>query len=112
MAASIDERPFFRVTPDPTAGVIVLEGELDMAGTAEVSAAIEDVADTSAGPVLLDCRGVTYLDSSGIQVISRARARLAHDGRTLLLRGLTGSPARVLELCGLLDWIEPSADAP
>jgi anti-anti-sigma factor len=53
--------------------------------------------------VVLDLAGVTFLDSSGIAFLVRAR-RLHHGaGRELAVVGVQGQPAKVLELTGLDD---------
>lgn len=52
---------------------LVLSGEIDVALTAELTEAISE-AEHSAGPVEIDARHVTFMDSSGVALL----ARLAH----------------------------------
>jgi anti-sigma B factor antagonist len=78
-----------------------IAGEVDLASgqvfRAGLSAAIED----SAGAVVLDLGQVTFIDSSGIEQLVRAREEAR--GR-LRVCALHPSVRRVLEMTALLDW--------
>ena len=58
---------------------------------------------------MLDLSGVTFLDSTGIGVLVRARNRLLAAGGELILRSPSGIVRDVLEIVGLGDWIETVA---
>ena len=69
--------------------VLALGGDLDLRGTTVLDPEIERA---SAGPgartVVLDLRGVRFVDSSGLRCILLAQAALARAGRRLaLVRG-------------------------
>lgn len=61
---------------DTTETVITLDGELDMSGTewflARVAAGLRKQA--GAGSLVVDARGLTFMDSSGLRSLLRARA--------------------------------------
>jgi anti-sigma B factor antagonist len=56
------------VVPDGDSVAIRLSGELDLATAPEVDAAFADVAQRSV-PVILDLRGLQFMDSRGIRML-------------------------------------------
>lgn len=81
-----------------TDGVLVVQGDIDMAGGPIVEAAIlEHENDT---PVVLDVAGVSFIDSSGLRSLLAA-SRRAHERQThVVLRGMGPEVARLLEITG------------
>ena len=81
---------------------IVLKGELDHHGAREIAGQL-DRAVESALPLrlVLDWSGVTFMDSSGIAVVMRARQRMRELGGSVVLRGASPQPRKVLEAAGL-----------
>jgi len=55
--------------------------------------------------LLVDCRDLTFLDSSGIAVLVEVREQLEAAGYNMLLVNVSGPPRRVLEVLGLTDWL-------
>jgi anti-sigma B factor antagonist len=85
--------------------VLVLSGELDLAGSEQFSEALAWTVERGRGDVVLDCAELTFMDSTAIHLIGRARASLAAEDRTLTLERTQRSCRRALELCGLSDWL-------
>lgn len=56
--------------------------------------------------LLLDLGGVQYLDSTGVGAIIRIAQALRKKGARLRVRGLAGTPRRVLEMSNILPLIE------
>jgi anti-sigma B factor antagonist len=86
------------------AGVAV-RGELELATAAELSAALDDAIRESEGPFVIDLTNVSFLDSSGIACLMRARALLGRDERELGLICPPGSARRALELTGVDELV-------
>jgi anti-anti-sigma factor len=75
-----------------------LLGEFDLAGAELVEAAIARTR--GAERLVIDLRGLTFIDSTGIQVLLRANLTAKEDGTELLVvRG----PRAVARLFGLLE---------
>ncbi len=55
------------------------------------------------GAFVLDLSELSFLDSSGLHALLRARAYLAREDRTLVLVCPRGPARRVLDLAGVLD---------
>jgi anti-sigma B factor antagonist len=79
-------------------------GELDLATVAPLLAALEDIE--NAGRLVLDLRGLTFLDSSGLRMLVSLHRRSQRDGFQLMLVA-PGAPAdRAIQLSGL-DHVLP-----
>ena len=52
-------------------------------------------------PIILDLSGLTFMDSSGIAVVMRARQRMRALGGSIVLRNAGPQPRKVLEAAGL-----------
>ncbi|MFB6633616.1 STAS domain-containing protein [Streptomyces sp. NPDC056362] len=84
---------------DSQCTVIAVAGELDLTSCP----VLEDAAcQAMAGgmPLRLDMAGVTFMDSSGLNLLLMLRRRLMEGGGRLELTGVGEAPMRVLTLTG------------
>lgn len=98
------ERPFR--TEAMVAGddvVVAVEGELDIATVAQVTAVVEDAiaARGGAGHLLLDLSGVAFVDSSGLTTLVKANRRAGEEGMSFAIRSPSDRVRRTLELTRL-----------
>lgn len=94
--------------------VLTLSGELDLSGEQEVVAALAEVV-RGESIVVIDLRGLTFIDSSGIRALIDALRRCAEARCALYLVPGTAEVQRVLALCGIdehFNLLEDPADAP
>ena len=63
---------------------VVVRGEVDMATAPQLRDALVALVDGGATRITLDCRGLEFLDSSGIGVLIAVRKRLGDDGSLTL----------------------------
>ena len=93
----------FRVEVDPDRDVVRVSpvGELDMSTTGELCAEIQQLWRSGFTRVLLDLRGATFIDSSGLHAIVDEHAAAAADGRDFAI--IPGPPAvqRIFDVTGL-----------
>ncbi|WP_413760541.1 STAS domain-containing protein [Streptomyces sp. MMBL 11-3] len=86
------------------ATVVELHGEIDLFSAAAISAELDGATEPYAPQVLVDLRPVTFIDTSGLDVLHRAHARVR--SRAGLLRLVVEKPhvRRLLRLAapGLL----------
>jgi anti-anti-sigma factor len=88
--------------------VATVAGDVDLA----VHPRFQAEADTWAGKdadVVLDCSGVTFMDSMGLRVLVQLRRALTAGGHTFALADPSERVSRVLELAGLRDLFEVAA---
>ena len=89
---------------------IYLKGELDHHGAKGLMARLDsEIELTMPLRLVLDFGGITFMDSSGIAVVMRARQRVSAWGGTAKLRNLTAQPKKVLDAAGLgrlmeMEW--------
>lgn len=85
------------------ANAIALAGELDLQTGPRFSEEVEIAVWGTAGAFVLDLSELTFLDSSGLHALLRARAFLAREDRPLVLICPSGPARRVLDLASVLD---------
>jgi anti-sigma B factor antagonist len=86
---------------------VELSGELDISTAAAVESRLLELEDGNARErLILDLRGVSFLDSSGLSLLVNVDRRLRNDGRRLTVVSGTGAPHRILEVSGLASRIE------
>jgi anti-anti-sigma factor len=90
----------------PTA-VIALTGELDLAGAAALE---QEVAALQAGTVVLDLRGLAFMDSSGLRAIVTASHRVQAAGRRFALVPGAAQVMRVFDITRMRERLEFVAD--
>jgi anti-sigma B factor antagonist len=87
--------------------LIALTGELDLSGVPALDQEIEELA---ASPdvkrVILDLRGLAFLDSSGLRVVALAARRLSAADRSLVLVRGRESVQRVFEITRMSERLE------
>jgi anti-sigma B factor antagonist len=64
---------------------ISLLGELDLSGESEIEAAFSRAESDGARVLVLDLRGLSFIDSTGLRSIVSADIRARRDGRRLVL---------------------------
>jgi anti-sigma B factor antagonist len=89
---------------------LVVQGELDMETGPRLQDEIERAHAAAPAVLVLDLRGVTFFDSTGLQIVLDAEVR-ARDARwTFVVAPGHGEPRRILELAeviGRLHLEEP-----
>ena len=80
---------------------IVLTGELDLTGIAEVTRELRLAEASDAGQIVLDLTGLTFIDSSGVRMIVEACARSRADGDRLALTRAPGPVQRIFDMTDL-----------
>jgi anti-anti-sigma factor len=87
-----------RPVPDTDTVVLVLTGELDRDGVEPLREAL-DQGDGS-GRIIVDCSGLRFCDSSGLNVLLRSRLRILEAGGRLELSGLRPPVDRMFDITG------------
>ena len=88
--------------------VLVVSGEVDLAGSPRFAQALDEALAPGA-PLVVDLSGVEFLDSAGLRALALAERTAAELGGRLLI---VPSPAasRVFEVTGLKDAFELCAN--
>jgi anti-sigma B factor antagonist len=79
--------------------IVQPSGELDLATVETLRAALDDIQ--GAGGVLLDLRGLAFIDSAGLHLLWDLHQRALRDGFQLALLAPEAPVDRAIQLCGL-----------
>ena len=82
-------------------GVIVVHGDIDVAGGPILEAAIR--SRESQGPVVIDLGDVYFIDSSGLRSLLGASRRAREVGGTVVLRNVGAEVLRLLQITGTTE---------
>jgi anti-sigma B factor antagonist len=83
-----------------TTARVELRGDVDMATAPELRRTLEELIDGGATEVVLDCRNLEFLDSSGIGALVAARTRVGAEG-VIALEAPRANVRKVLEVTGV-----------
>jgi anti-anti-sigma factor len=110
-AASIDERglrpPAAYSIRDRGPGVIMLEGELDLAAAPELRTRLDGFDGQS---LVLDFARTTFIDSAVLKELLRGRVELSERGVRLVLAGVPTPVRRLMDLTRTSELFEDAPD--
>lgn len=103
MTTSSDSSPFdLRQALDGTTGTLLLSGELDASSAPQVDEAVDALIADGAAELLIDLGEVSFIDSSGLRSLIRARKSMGN-ADVVRLRNPQVGTVRLLEITGLTD---------
>ena len=86
--------------------LLEFSGELDHHGARDAAREVEQAIDVALPrKLVLDFAGVTFMDSSGIALLIRARQRMQELGGTADVCGAAAQARRVLDAAGLQRYL-------
>jgi anti-sigma B factor antagonist len=97
----------FETTRNGTIAVVRPTGELDLSGAAVVESELERLADDPGlATVILDLRGLEFMDSSGLRLVVVADMRAREAGRRFALIRGDETVHRVFEITRMSERLE------
>jgi anti-sigma B factor antagonist len=97
----------FETTRNGAVAVIAATGELDLSGAAVLEAELERLAaELEVGTVVLDLRGLEFMDSSGLRLVVQADMRAREAGRRFVLVQGPETVHRVFEITRMSDRLD------
>lgn len=87
----------------PEMCVLHVTGELDLATRDQLEVASTDGHHSS---MMIDLAAVTFMDCGGYSSLVSARHAVEAQGRSLVIRGQTGQPARLWQLIADLERVQ------
>jgi anti-sigma B factor antagonist len=104
----------FQTTRNGTVAVVAATGELDLSGATILEAELERLAaEPDLGPIVLDLRGLEFMDSSGLRLVVLADMRAREAGRRFALVKGPETVHRVFEITRMserLDFVAAPED--
>lgn len=82
---------------------VIVRGELDMETGPRAEEELRRAENDKPPVLVLDLQGVTFFDSTGLQLVLDADVRAREEGRTFIVSPGDGEPRRILELAEVID---------
>jgi anti-sigma B factor antagonist len=101
----------FETTRNATVAVIAATGELDLSGATVLEAELDRVQeDPELAIVVLDLRGLEFMDSSGLRLVALADMRAREAGRRFVLVRGPETVHRVFEITRMSERLDFVSD--
>lgn len=96
------------VTINKTEGVTIvgLAGRLDTPSSLEVSKTLEPVVADAGGKIVLDCKDLTYISSSGLRIFLTIRKAAASQGGQVIVKSINQDIRNVFLMTGFLNLFQ------
>jgi anti-sigma B factor antagonist len=88
------------------AAVIALQGEFDMTGIHRFRSCVNEALETHPRSLIVDARGLTFIDSSGLKALLHARAAATDAGVAFRVSERSPWLRRLAEITGVEDLLE------
>lgn len=83
-----------------------LIGRLDTSVSQEVSTALQPLLDNADKTLVLDCKGLEYISSSGLRIFLTVRKAAAAKGGKVIVRDINKEIRQVFMMTGFLNLFE------
>ena len=84
----------------------ILKGRLDTPAAQEVAPRMNALAEEASGTVILDCKELTYISSSGLRIFLTLRKAAAEKGGRIIVRNLCDDIRGVFMMTGFLNLFD------
>ena len=86
--------------------LVTLEGELDTAAAADVEKTLQPLYTTSGKDVIIDCKGLDYIASSGLRILISILKGAKAGGSKVVLKNMNEDIKSVFKLTGFINIFE------
>ena len=86
--------------------LVTLEGELDTAAAADVEKTLQPLYSTSGKDVIIDCKGLEYIASSGLRILISILKGAKAGGSKVVLKNMNEDIKSVFKLTGFINIFE------
>ena len=85
---------------------VAFAGRLDTPASQEVSGTIDPVLEAADGTVVLDCKEMTYISSSGLRIFLALRKAAAAQGGKIIVKDINDDIRQVFMMTGFLNLFD------
>jgi anti-anti-sigma factor len=89
------------VTHEGTTTAVVARGEIDLVTTVRLNRELDTAADAGPEWLRIDLSQVTFMDTTGVAVLVKARRRALEEGCRFTVKAASPTIQRLLEITGL-----------
>lgn len=86
--------------------VIAVRGEVDLHTAPKVQYAIERAAENDGSAVVVDMSSITFIDSTALSMLARAKRSLEDKGIPLRIAEPSGAVERIFSVTGFRDYFD------
>lgn len=95
-----------KITEKDNVMTAALAGRLDTAVSQEVASALQPLIDNADKTLVLDCKELAYISSSGLRIFLTVRKAAAAKGGKVIVRDITPEIRQVFMMTGFLNLFE------
>lgn len=95
-----------KITEKDNVMIAALAGRLDTAVSQEVATAMQPLIDNADKTLVLDCKDLAYISSSGLRIFLTVRKAAAAKGGRVIVRDITPEIRQVFMMTGFLNLFE------
>lgn len=81
-------------------------GRLDTPASQEVAKSVEPILEDPTGTIVLDCKEMSYISSSGLRIFLTIRKAAAAKGGNVIVRDINNDIRQVFMMTGFLNLFE------
>ena len=85
---------------------VALIGRLDTPASLEVAKTLEPLQADAAGTIVLDCKDMSYISSSGLRIFLTLRKAAAAKGGKIIVKDINNDIRQVFMMTGFLNLFE------
>ena len=100
-----------KITEQDKTLVAQLAGRLDTAVSQEVSAQLQPLVDNADRTLILDCKELEYISSSGLRIFLTIRKAAAAEGGKVIVKDISTEIRQVFMMTGFLNLFEVVSSA-
>ena len=86
--------------------VATFVGRLDTPASGEAAVAVQPLIESAEKTIILDCRELTYISSSGLRIFLSIRKAAASKGGRVIIRGINNEIRQIFVMTGFLNLFE------
>lgn len=83
-----------------------LVGRLDTPASMEAGKELEALKNDASGTIILDCKNLTYISSSGLRIFLALRKAAAEKGGNVIVKGINNDIRSVFMMTGFLNLFQ------
>ena len=86
--------------------VATFVGRLDTPASGEAAVAVQPLIESAEKTIILDCRELTYISSSGLRIFLSIRKAAASKGGRVIIHGINNDIRQIFVMTGFLNLFE------
>lgn len=91
---------------EKTVVTVSLIGRLDTPASLEIAPQMNELSADASGTIIMDCKELTYISSSGLRIFITLRKAAAEKGGKVIVRSISNEIRSVFMMTGFLNLFE------